>query len=332
VDATFRLRRSYRNQGFGLLAFFLSWFVLIVFTIGTDQKIPNRLAMVAGLGAVPLFMAGLSVFILAAYWREELTIRGDRVTFRGVLRDKAIDLGEVTKARWWTATSAEGGSLVLRTESTRFVISLNNYEAEEQERIVNHLRSVLPAEIQVGWNLFAYRAEQRAVQAAKTKPGPDEVLVSRDRWDRFLLPSLAALSLVVVAAWRLTGELRYLASPLVLLVFWAILRFMTPAKGMISQKLSASRNPEFGGFAWFCLFWGLVAAGGLMINEHFRPRMERLDAILVVGCVVWFGVLIFEAHRFDRPRVRREQEAADLAAKARGETTADPWRAEDAHG
>jgi hypothetical protein len=109
-------------------------------------------------------------------------------------------------------------------------------------------------------------------------------------------------------------------------LLWAWLRFGMPAKGMIAPKLSASRNPDLFGFAWFCLFWGLVAIACLTINERFRPRMEQPDAILAAGCVAWFGVLLFEAFRLDRRQTRREREAADLAAKARGEPAADPWR------
>ncbi len=56
--------------------------------------------------------------------------------------------------------------------------------------------------------------------------------------------------------------------------------------------------------------------------------MERLDAIFTVGCIVWFGVLLFEGFRLDHRVALRDREAADLAAKARGELAADPWRAE----
>ena len=49
---------------------------------------------------------------------------------------------------------------------------------------------------------------------------------------------------------------------------------------------------------------------------------------IIVGLVVWFGVLFFEAYRLDRRQGARDREAADRAAKARGELAADPWRAE----
>ncbi len=100
LDATFRLRRTFRNQGLGFLPLFLAWCALNIYVFGTDPKIPHRVAMVSFGASVPLFMAGLSGWMLAAYWREELEIHGERVSWRGVVRTKDIDLRDVTEARW----------------------------------------------------------------------------------------------------------------------------------------------------------------------------------------------------------------------------------------
>jgi hypothetical protein len=323
VDATFRLRRTYRNQGLGFLLGFSAWTVLHVSLALTDRDVLNRLAF-ASMAGIPLFMAGLSLWMLAACWREELAIRGDRVTFRGIFRRKAIGLNEVTRAEWRVLRDR----VVLRNGSTRLAINLTNYEPEERERIILHLRSSLRPEVQDGWNLVAYKEEQHAARRARTKPGPDEVLIRRDRWDRYLGPLTAVAGLAGIAAWRFTGELRQLGFILLPLFLWVSLRATTPARGMIATKLSASIRPEAGRFIGFLLLWGLVGLAGLAINEYFRPRMAQPDAVLIVGTVVWLVVLFFEAFRVDRRQAASDREAADLAAKHRGESTADPWRAE----
>ena len=49
---------------------------------------------------------------------------------------------------------------------------------------------------------------------------------------------------------------------------------------------------------------------------------------MIVGAAVWVGMLLVEAGLADSRQRRRDFEAAELAAKARGEASADPWQTE----
>jgi hypothetical protein len=322
VDATFRLRRYCRNLGLGCALGFLAWAALAVFMALTAPEIRYRLAAIAVMGGIPLFMAGMSVWVLVAYWRAALTIQGTRVVTRGIFRSREISLLEVTEARW--RTESAGGSVVLRNESARLSVEFGYYEADESSGIVHHLRSVLRPDVQTGWNLFAYKTALLEPRSARMKPGPDEVLLRRDRWDRYLVPSLVMASFAGIAAWRIAGESLFLAGPLFPLVGWALIRATTPADGMVAKKLSTLANPDTARILGFLLVWFLVGVAGVIVHEVFRPGLAHPDAFMIVGGAMWLVILLFEAGLQDRRQACRDREAADLAAKARGEAGADP--------
>ncbi len=100
LDASFRLRRWYRNLGLGGVIGYAAWAVIDAIVVATDTKIVDRVAAAALLVGVPVFMTGVSVWLLLAYLRETLTIRGTRIISRGVIRTREIDLTQVTDARW----------------------------------------------------------------------------------------------------------------------------------------------------------------------------------------------------------------------------------------
>jgi hypothetical protein len=267
-------------------------------------------------------MEGLAIWTLAVYWRAELTIRGDRIALRGVVSRIEIDLPEVIKARW-----LEGTRILLRTERTRLAICFDNYEAEDRKRIVDHLRTRLRPEVQTGWNLFAYKFARSERRPGACKLGPNESVLRPNDWDRYLVPCLVVPGFVAMVAWWSTGVRLFLVLPLLPPVALTIIRAATPSEGMIVKKLSLrSGTPrEAARFVWFLLLWALVGGLGVVAYEIFQFRMPHGEAVFIVGAVVWFGVLLFEGGLEDRRRSRREHEAAELAAKARGEAGTDPW-------
>lgn len=311
VDETFRLRRS--NRTVGLLGTPISLAVgsLLVYLILSNSGNPNRFVAAVFLGLFPLVMAGLSLWCLVASYRETLTIRAGRIFHRGVVRATGLDLGDVTAARWrWP-----GAGLVLRTDAARLTLRFHNYEPGDADRLIHHLRSALRPEVQIDWNLFAYKV---VYHERRTKPGPGEILLRRERWDRYFVPWLAGSALAGLAGWWITGQTSNLALPVPTLVILLLARFSTPAEGEI-VSVSGSTDPDSSRLVWFLSLWGAAALAGLWAL--------RAQAEVVLGAwgVLMFAVLVIELGLHDRRQKRREREAADLAAKARGEGRADPW-------
>jgi hypothetical protein len=60
----------------------------------------------------------------------------------------------------------------------------------------------------------------------------------------------------------------------------------------------------------------------------YLPRIANPTAVLIVGTIAGFAVLFHEAYLLDRRIAHRDREAAELAAQARDESSADPWRSD----
>jgi hypothetical protein len=279
------------------------------------------------MAGVPLFMTGISLWLVLAYWRGELRIRGTRLVSRGVIQYREIDLTQVTNARWQPG-GREGGRIVLLDGSARIAIDFENYEIEERAIIVQYLRSLIEPEVQTGWNLFAYKTALLEPRSVRLKPGPGDVLIRRQRWDLYLAPSLVVAALGGIISWRILGQPGFLAAPLFPLAAWALMRATTPAEGMIAKELSSMIKSDEERFLPFLLLWFFAGFAGVITHGVFRPGQKDLDAFTIAGGSIWFAILLFEAWRTDCRQRRRDREAADLAAKARGEFLADTWQNE----
>jgi hypothetical protein len=228
----------------------------------------------------------------------------------------------VTDARW--RTIPRGGSALLRTPTKRVSIEFGTFEREAIDSIIDHLRLLIDLDVQTNWNLFAYKIADPSRRPTPTKPGPDEVLLRQSHWDRFLVPGVGVAAIVGVGTWWSTDELRFLAAPVFPILFWVMMRRLTPTEGMITRRLTFSADTEFSRWLLFSLLWALVAFGGVMTVEALRPRLRHPDTVLILGMAVWLSVLLFKAFQSDRRGSRRDREAADLAAKERGEENQGP--------
>jgi hypothetical protein len=318
MDATFRMARRYRIQGVLGIPFYLAFWAVGTYALLTDSIYRHsRLALLLFAGYTWL-MAGLCLWLLLACRRHMLTIRRDGVISQGVVRRREINPSDVVAARWKT----QGASLVLKCASSKLTIRFANYQREERDRLVRHLRAVLPLEVQTGWNLFAYTISPGEPTPLRAKPGPYEILVLRDRWDSWLLSgTLAAFLLGLIACW-VTGEERFLIGLLVPLAGWAVLHASTPRDGMVMRRLSLNSGP----FLVFLLVWCVLGISGLLLLELLRPKLAASDTAVFAFLVTWGLVLCIEVARQDRRGSRRDREEAELAAKARREALTDPWR------
>jgi hypothetical protein len=264
-------------------------------------------------------MAGLSFWSLAIYYRHELTLNARSVVSRGALGRKEIGLGDVIACRW---RLGPGTMIVLRSERTKVVIGLDRYETEERDRIIDFVREAIPLPLQTGWKLFAYKVRFREPRPDRTEPGPGGIVLRRGRWDRLFGVSLVALGLVATFLWRATGEPMGFATLPVFCVLWAVVRYTTPAKGMIVPEISRKADLDSFRFLRSMLLLALLSVAALLMVEQFRARLSHPDAVaMMVGVASIAGMCII-ANDADRRKRRRDLAAADRAARARGEIDA----------
>src|SRR5262249_61861477 len=86
---------------------------------------------------------------------------------------------------------------------------LATYDREARDRLVRHLRAVLPREIQTDWNLFAYLITTGEPGPRRITPGRDEILLFRDRWDPWLLAGTLGAALLGLIGCGVAGEDRF---------------------------------------------------------------------------------------------------------------------------
>lgn len=252
----FRARKYYRNLGIIGLSF------SIPLSIGAGyemwNKIPpqNNIINVAFACLMLLFIPCLSLWILLAYKYGYLIVQNETIIGKGVIFRKEIDLSSVKQARW---NLVQGGGITLKSLTEKISIYFDNFELEERLWLIHHLQSHLPESVQQNWDLFCHKIAipLRDYKPEKFKPpGADEVLLTRKRWDWYFVPFiLLTIVLGIVAAWKFQLP-RLLNAPVLPTILWLILRYGTPKRGMVSQRISADR--EFVKLWNYIAWWSII--------------------------------------------------------------------------
>ena len=311
MNATFRLRRSYLLLGVLCTLLFAAMAIVSVLGIYFEAPAERRAAALAvGLGIAAFWLAfmALGVWVLLAYWRERLVVRDGEIDCVGVIRRKRIRVPEIVSARWrcWPA----GGSLVLKTASTRLALDLANYQSDEQRRLIRFFREAVPSPLQSGWGLFYARIvkgrSQRARRLQKTEPDEGEILLTRRRLDAYFLAGLLLLAATSVYVYHVTGDASIFSKLVVIPLIWLLVRCLIPRKGEVRKRLSCDPRGRFVLFAYVWLFGGMVA---FFLVKAFFPNAAL--AFMIPFFVITFAGIFTGARRLDRRQRREEKEAIE---------------------
>jgi hypothetical protein len=304
----FRPRKYYRNVGVLCLVFFLGMMIcsVVAFVL---QGPPNQniytAFFICGLWG---FMSCLMVWLLLVYKRESLHILEEKIIQQGVIRSKTVELREITVLHWKCAPS--GGSVILCSPSNTIKISLGNFEPEQRQSLIRFFRLITPGEIQRDWKPFCHKiAVPMRVESLDLPLKPDEVLLTRRRWNKFFLICFLVLTILCVAIKWLLQNPRALLVPVGLVPVWLLMRFVTPRKGMRSKTLS-SEGKEFLPF----LIWFAVAIGGTYLFSALQNQIPWFAFWATFAFVAWFGVLLLIAYHLDRRKRRADLAQAEGAA------------------
>ncbi|WP_145457251.1 hypothetical protein [Gimesia panareensis] len=224
---------------------------------------------------------------------------------QGILLQKELDLERVRQLRW---IGGGAGIIKLKTLTEKSTIYLDNFVFEDRLWIVEHLRNQIPESIQEGWDLFCHRIAMPLRQYdphALPVPDQDEILLTRKRWDRLLLPCILLTAVVgVIAAWKF-GLPRLLTAPVLPTVLWLSLRFATPRQGMVAQNLNANpkQKSQLAFYGWFLLVSLFLLYLSRFVNFPWLDKSTFSSCVsLIAMCIVFwksyqFGKAIEQKHR-----------------------------------
>jgi hypothetical protein len=303
-EAVFFVRRGYFTLGLTCLIGFVVVGIASAYGVWIDAAPDRRLWGVLFFSSFWGIMASLSAWTLLAYWRESLTIANGSVRQQGVVRQRELQLKDVNQAEW---RLVKGGGLKLGTSSETVTIYLDNFEPGERLWLIRHFHNWVPEGIQENWPLFCHRIAVPLRDRDVRQPcGPDDVVLTRRRWDWYFIPFIVVATVFGVVAWLKLGLPRMLAAPLLPITLWLILRLGTPKEGMKTKRMA--RESDQGRAALTTGLWGGGFFAILLILEVLNLPMEDLNR--GIAFVICMGGMLGSAIRLDREFRKRTEEAA----------------------
>jgi hypothetical protein len=266
-----------------------------------------------GVVLVSLFWGTLSCFplwTLLSYWLGSLTIRDGTVAQQGVISRNEVDLRDVGQGHWRL-----DNSIKLRTPTARLTIDFNSLEPSERLSLIRHFRSELPEDVQRGWDLFCSKIALplRDHNSGNRHAGPDEVHLTRRRWDWWFIPAILVFAVCGIVIYWLFQQPRMLAIPLLPALMWLFLRFGTPKDGFISKRISA--HPELKQLLVLEARWGGVALAGFVVFKVANPPHPEGTIMAIIAVVLGFGGFFLQIRPLDRQMGQRNREAAKAATE-----------------
>jgi len=318
MEKTFYLAKRHRNLGVACLVFFVLIGVASVYGIWAAALEERRATAIYAAIFVGLcwgFFACLACWLLLAYWREELNVGDRHVAQQRVIGRKEIDLGSLTTVVWSNSPTV-GGRIVLRTPSDKMIICLGNFEPLGRLCLIRFFRNELPTAVQENWAMFCYKIAlplRDGDTLAHADPTPDTVTIARRRWDWYFIPVILLSAVFgVITSWKFQQP-RLLAAPLAPALLWLVLRAMTPRQGLVTKRITA--EPGMMGFLVFEACWLGIALAGFAVFRIWRLPMPLALTPGTIAVVLWFGVLLWRAHQFDRLRRKRDEVNASIATR-----------------
>ncbi|QDU51293.1 hypothetical protein Pan110_36570 [Gimesia panareensis] len=233
--------------------------------------------------------ASLSCWMLLKYRKVSLTIEPGTITVQGIFSRKVVDLADVQKVSWRLFPM---GLRVFMTHRETVSPTLSHFSPEDQIWLIRYFRQIFPEAIQENWPLYCLHAASRLRKKKHTvvpPPGPDEILITRQRYDRFAIPVI----LVSVVAAILMGILQHnfalLVLPFPLVIFWFLLRKGTPREGQIQKRLLSERDHRETFLLLF--FWSVLGLGSVIIlrldlSESVKNTCSLILAVALVPAVI----------------------------------------------
>jgi hypothetical protein len=320
----FRIRRGILVQGGLFTAIYAAATAAIAWLALLD--VPRSL-LVACMGiAVFGSMTLLSVYMLLAYSRETVKISETSIQIRSVFHQRSFDALQIERL---TLKGVHGNaSLVFDAVGRRTRLNLYGYGPEDCLQLTRLFRNIVPGEHQVGWPLFCHRVaiplrnHFEAQAAAGLKPAEGHLSVRRSRYDRLFAAAVAISAVAGSLLWWFTGLVNLVPLPLLLIVFWRVLRYSVPMHGPAQSQVTA--RPDGRALVLAVL---MILVSQLLLAGFVLAGMRELGCWLALAVLLPTSpVVVYRLHSCDRElagELVREAESAPATWEA-GERTSPP--------
>jgi hypothetical protein len=301
MNAVFRVRRGLRRFMLFAVAFFLLATTCTPVGLTFDPSAHNPLLITVLITAFWAAWFIACVWNLVYYHYYQLSITGTAVHQREVFDETTNDLSRITHVHWSLAYS---GRIKVLTGEGRFTIRLDLFEREERLWLIRYFRNAASESLQEGWDSFCnFIAIPLRDRAIERDPGPDEVVLTRRRWDWYFIPLVVLSAIAGYIGFRAFQQPRLLSTPLLPILFWLTLRYMTPRQGMIYLRLSA--DPEYYRFLQFWFWWIGLGLVGFVAQLIWPARDGRDSLIYGLIAIPYLGVFIWRVMAYDRAQRNR---------------------------
>ncbi|MEX0937676.1 MAG: hypothetical protein WDZ59_07425 [Pirellulales bacterium] len=148
----YRLGRRYLVVGIVCSVFFAAVDIgsVAVVCLGVDGIARLVLALFFGLFWSSWLL--LSVWLVAAYFREKLFLQQNSIVQHGIFRTTTLGLAEVWRVRWRPCRA--GGTILAWTHWEKVAIPLINFTEEERAEIISYFRENFSEDVQEDWPQF----------------------------------------------------------------------------------------------------------------------------------------------------------------------------------
>ncbi len=159
-----RGRKSFLTMGILCAIFFAAFgtWSVIAAALNFDDSFPHPIptAVLAGVFWAAWFI--LSLYMIAIYYREKLTVTSRSITHQGVLRSRTTAISDIISAKWRTWHK---GGIVICYPNSQFKIHFDRFPADKGEQLIALLRELLSEDCQRNWDVFV-----RSQPLAPTRP------------------------------------------------------------------------------------------------------------------------------------------------------------------
>ncbi|QDT22086.1 hypothetical protein [Gimesia chilikensis] len=316
----FRPPRDYRDGGLLSLIFFTLLFLTftVLMRLAALPEFRNWITLFfIMLWSVP---AILSCWMLLKYRKVSLTIESGTITVQSIFSSKVIDLAEVQKVCWRLFPTG------LRVHTNHFEtvsLTVSHFSREDQIWLIRYFRQVFPEAIQENWPLYCLHAANRLRPEKHTvvpPPGPDEIMITRQRYDRILIPLILVSTVAGIVAVFTHHDFALFILPVLCLMFWFMFKIVTPREGQIQKRLIADKENRGVFVLMGC--WGVLLVSFLFIQRLEMPTSSK-NTWMLVSTVALLPAMIPVIMRAEKKRKQLDLIKAEQAARE--------WEAEAAY-